>query len=108
MRRFLMLTLAKVDRIADQFESLLKKEPDPAEAMNKVALEFERVGLLPNETDARTESPEMFVQDAIRDNQLMLDYLSLREHHLKGPDLIRSLDEMMSRMLFQPPEEQTT
>ncbi len=103
-----MLTLAKVDQIADQFESLLRKEPDQAEAMSRVALEFERVALLPSETMARTESPEVFVQDAIRDNQLMLDYLSLREHHLKGPNLIRSLDEMMSRMLFQPSEEQPT
>ena len=102
-----MMTLDKVDQIADQFESLLRKEPDPAEAMSRVALEFERVGLLPNETDARTESLEIFVQDAIRDNQLMLDYLSLRDHLLKGPNLILSLDEMMSRMLFQPREEQT-
>ena len=102
-----MLTLAKVDRIADQFEILLRKEPSLPQAMSRVALEFEKVGLLPNETDARTESPEIFVQDAIRDNQLMLDYLSLREQHLKSLNLIRSLDELMSRMLFQTPEEQT-
>ena len=102
-----MMTLAKVDRIADQFEILLKKEPDLAEAMSRVALEFEKVGLLPSEADARTEDPEVFVQDAVRDNQLMLDWLAAREQHLKSLDLVRSLDELLARMLFQSPEEQT-
>ena len=32
-----MLTLDKLDRIADQFEFLLKKEPNLAEAMSRVA-----------------------------------------------------------------------
>ena len=101
MRRCWMLTQDNLDQIADLFEVLLRKEPDPAESMNRAALEFERVGLLPSETSARKEHPEVFARDAVRDNQLMLDWLAAREPLLKHLNRIKSLDELLTRMLSQ-------
>ena len=99
-----MTTSEQIERIADQFETLLLKEPDLNEAMDSVAEEFERVGLLVSEGYARREDAELFVRDVIRDNDLIMDYLNLREERLRSVGLIRSLDEMMSMLIFQPRE----
>ena len=95
-----MLTNQQKDDLADLMETLIEKEPDQAKAMNWVASEFAEVGLiLDSEIVRKDEGIPVFVDDLMRDNDLMGDWLNLKaENGLDKPLQIRTLGDLMVRV----------
>lgn len=78
-----------------RFEQIIESSQDPKGAMNELALEAEKVGLVDSASSPRRGSPLEFVQDLWNDNPAVNERLSVNLESLQKPLNVRSLSDAL-------------
>ena len=64
---------ALIEALAGRVEEIVRGSGDQQGAMDQIAAEAEKIGLLDSNADARTDSVQAFVMDLLTDNPRALD-----------------------------------
>ena len=88
-------TRSLLHALGRRFEAVIAGEPDPQLAMDEIALEAERRGLVDIGSSLRRDSPLAFVMDLWYGNPLVLDLLNLRRETLPDPRHVNDLSSVL-------------
>jgi hypothetical protein len=83
------------EKLGQRIEAVIENSPEPQVAMDEIAREAERVGLVWSESNLRRESATAFVMDLWVDNPRSQEMVSAHYESLPDPLKVNSLPQVL-------------